>query len=372
MSLGKTFWELLRQRGESPALISVQEGPSGAVAESHTASRVQSQAIRLALALKREGMGPGERVLLTCPPGAEALMVALATWMLGSVTIHLEPGLSEALLIDALERSKAGWIVVDRLRTLGALELASGSSVKAARILMIEEAPKSSAPTVIGYAALMEAGLRFQGVGVSDLARTMFQIPPEARAAILYWSRDGELSAAALNHGELLSALAPLPLRWGFGADDVAFINMEIGGRNGLLATLRLMHQGLTLAFTAHQSLLMESARASRPSLLVMGPEDLGRLLEDLDRALNHTAVRGTLKRGLDWIGRQRQKRDEGEDALGQVVDRMDGWLERDLGGELVKALGGRLKRVWIPEGTLEKDTRALLQSAGVQIQEGN
>ncbi len=369
MSLGKMFWELLRKRGDQVALIKAQVRTDGRLeAVEWSSDRVQATAVRLALSLKRQGLGPGQRVLMACTTNAEALVVALSVWMLGGVTVHLEPGLEAGLLTQALERSKASWVVIDKLRTLGALEVASGASVAEAQILLLDPTQEAGkAARVSSYKDAVEEGKRLQVTGLSALARGMFEIPDDARAMILYWAQDeGGLGAAALAHSEMLTAMAPLPLSWGLKAGEVVFMEADLGSRAAVLTTLRLLHEGMAMAFAAPDRLL-ESAQLTRPVALLLDPEDLDGLLEALDRALNETAVRARLRQGLDWVGRQRRQ----QDALTKVVGRMDGWLERKLADELVKGLGGNLRMVWSPQRPLGQDAAALIASAGIAAVEG-
>ena len=367
MSLGRTFWDLLRQRGQETALIESGEGPSGLDHQPVPASTLQARAIRLALGLQSLGLGPGQRVLLACPPSCEAMLLAIGAWMTGAVTVHLEPGLSETAMAESISRSKAGWMVVDRLRTVAALTAVADATVKEAKIILTDEEPPET-PAVHTYEAVLKEGLGHQDK-ISALARTLFQIPVESRAAILYWETQ-EVKAVALTHEELIGALSPLPKRWGMESGESVLINMEMGGRNGLLATLRCLKHGLALVFAPDQSRVMETAAAVGPRILVMDPEDLDTLLENVDLAVNDTAVRKTLKKGLGWIDRQHRRRHEG--ASSQAVTRLDGWLERDLADVLVKSLGGRFSIYWSPDAALGDDTRALLEAAEIEIMEGN
>lgn len=360
-SLGRTFWEDLHQRDKAPAWILV--GRDGEVEAVKAASTLQREIVTLAIGLEKQGLKPGDRVLLASPAKGEALQMALATWMLGAVTVHLEPGLPAGPLKEALTRARAAWILVDEASTLGALELASEEAVGAAHLIFMT-APTSgvAGARMTSWAQLMEAGQRSLSVRLSGLARQIFAVPPDARAAIMYWAQGETLQAAAFDHDELLAALAPPPASWGLGPGTVATVDLGLGSRLGLLTTLRLLRHNITLSFP-DKAARLETIRGARPHLMVIDGAQVGSLLSVIDVQLNQgDDVRGKLKRGLGWLTRERQE----QPRLTEVVGRLDRWLERHLERELVGALGGRLSILWAPSGVIGEDARTLLGEAGV------
>lgn len=367
-SLGRGFWERLRTAGEKPAVLEVSDDPKGAQLKSLTADQLQREAVEIAIGLMRQGVGPSDRVLLVCPARSEVLSLALAVWMLGAVTVHLEAGLSEALLSEALGRMKATWIVADQMQTLTALEVANGEAVGAAHLLMID-APASLGARMVTWQQLREDGRKHRTVSQRAFGEMMFRVPPEARAMILYWEDAGALRAVALEHGETLEAMVPINPAWGLGGDAATFMDVGLSSREALLGTLRLLHHGHPLAFAQGQVSRIAAIRAARPGLLVIDARELDHLLVDLDRAQSESMdARALLHRGLDWVGRQRQDKD----ALAQAMGRVEGWLERRLAETLVKSLGGRLSRIWVHGGPLSPDAETLLKTAGVATARGD
>ncbi len=166
-NLGRFLGELWRREASQPALWGRGEG--GAL-EAWASGRALAQVTRLGVGLQAETLerggvtfaplAAGTRVLIAAPQEAEGLVMALAAWSVGAVTIHVAPDLPEELLGQALERMKAEVVLVDSRQTLGGLELASDAALREASVLMLEGAPEPAVPRVLGWGRALELGDR--------------------------------------------------------------------------------------------------------------------------------------------------------------------------------------------------------------------
>jgi len=374
-NLGRHFGDLLRSRADQPTSI-VGASRKGEPAELLNAGKVLAALTRLAVGLQpqtieREGLGitalaPGDRVLIACEPRLEALLFALATWSVGAVTIHIGSNVAGPQLSEALGRMKASTIVVDNRQSLGGLELAADDVVGNANIVILDDPPEAPLPRMIGYNQLLDAGGRHRAVGLDRFAKAIFAVPDHARAAILYWTEGDALAAAALDHHEIVAAMAPLPRAWGLSGADRVLTTLPLSDRESLLMTLRVLHQGLPIAWTGTGDLVAGVASVA-PRVLLTRSGTLEVLLDSLDRAQDDLSMRGALRKGLGWLERRRAEEGEGEGG-GVVTDRLGGWAERGLASMLKRDLGGQLDVIWCDGPPPSAEARALLEAAGVTL----
>lgn len=364
-NLGRTFWERLGQIQQQDALWMGSPKP-----EPIPGARLQGILAHLAIGLRESGLASGQRVLLRGGPSPEALLLALATWMLGAVTVHLSPDTPPEHQRQAFSRVKADWIIARDPRALAELELLDAEAVQRAQLLLLRDAPQKPGARVTSYDALEALGRKKRDLRMNALASQIMAVPRDARAAILYWSDAQELRAAALTQEELLAGLAPLPASWAAQPGQAALLLCSLDERPGLLATLRLALQGYALAFAPTPDALTQVAQAAAPALLVGQGDQLGAALEVVDQQIQSQSLRGTLRKGLGWLERRAQP--QADEALDKAVSRVERWLERDLAQELAPALGHKLRLVWSLDPCPE-DVRQLLQQAKLRLeQEGS
>lgn len=279
-SVGRTFWESLRARGDAIALWTVDDDGDG-VPEAIASSRLQSLAAQVAIGLTTVEMRPGDRVLVHGPLSPETLVLSLAAWMLGAVTVHADPEMPETLLGEALGRVKANWIVVPHPKALADLELASGDALAAAHVIVLAGAPATPVPRMTAYAEISEQGRKNRTTGIEAFARAVFAVPGDARASILYWQRksNGELGAAALSHADLLEGLGTLPKAWGIEVADRVLLDVHTGMRTGLFAMLQLLDAGCGLLLDARV------ASVVKPTVLVATSKGMERVVAEAEAA---------------------------------------------------------------------------------------
>lgn len=336
-SVGRTFWEGLRVRGDAPALWVLDQDGDG-VPDGVTSARLQSMAAQIAIGLTELELTAGQRVLVHAPLGPESLLVSLAAWMLGAVTVHVDPSMSAENLGTALGRMNAGWIVVPDVPSLADLELASGDSLSAAHVLVLGAGPAEPVPRITPFSEIKSLGRKFRATGTAKLAKAVFAVPGDARAAILYWQRksNGELGAAALNHADLLAGLGTLPTSWGIGIDDCALLDVQCGTRMGLFATLQLLHAGCALLLTP------VGAREVRPTLLVSANAGMERFIAEVEAEMEGKLT----SRVRERLGR------ESDPARG-----------------VSKHLGKSVRLAWCLDAPSER-TRGVFERAGIRLVE--
>ncbi|MBH23221.1 MAG: hypothetical protein CMH57_01930 [Myxococcales bacterium] len=358
-NLGRSLTEALRARGSEVVALS----PGDEALREWTAHQLQDHIVRMALGLSHEGLQKGDRVLLASGANLELFMIQVAVWALGAVTVHLDDGLSEAQMGEALGRVKARWMVLESRQTLGALELMNGEAVSQATLVMRQQGDaERQASRVLSVSGLLELGRKRRLYDLNELAQRMYQVPEEARAAIVYWPGEG-LEAAALSHHDLMGAQAPLPVGWGVKVGDRALVTTPPGSRVGVIASLRLLAHRVALVFPEPDAPLHRLTRQARPHGVVGRSSDLGRLWEQLHSwRQSERSVRGAFMRGLGWLGRKVDEKDEEEGA-----PTLEWLLEQGELLGLAKDLGEKLRWVWCLEGELASPLRAQFEHAGAR-----
>ncbi|MEL6180205.1 MAG: AMP-binding protein, partial [Myxococcota bacterium] len=362
-NLGRALTEALRTRNsEETAVVPAADGTS----QSLTALQMQDRIIRLALGLSHEGLKGGDRVLLAGGLSLDMLVVQTAVWALGAVTIHLDDGLSGDHMAEALGRVKAQWMAVDDRQTLGALELMDGHAVSQATLVMRRaEDAERQASRVLSLPTLLELGRKRRLYDLNELAQSMFQVPSEARAAILYWPSDEGLGAAALSHRDLLDAQVPLPAAWGIKVGDHVLMTTSPGSRDGLIAVLRLLAHRTVLVFPEPERPLHVWMKTTRPHGVVGRAPDLRRVWERLHEEHDgQRSVRRLVKRGLNWLGRRIEPGTPSEEETDQPPPTLEQRIEQGtfLGKET--DFGDRLRWVWCSDGELEPPLQTLFAQA--------
>ncbi|HEX9624441.1 MAG TPA: amino acid adenylation domain-containing protein [Streptosporangiaceae bacterium] len=162
----------------------VAEGSDGEL----TGAQVRATAQRIAAAIRRHGVGPGDRVAILLPRGARLLPAILGVWSVGASYVPLDSIYPDQRLATMLGDSGAVAIVVD-----------SGSADAPGL-------PSAAAPIpIVDLKALGEAE-----AGEGD---PLFDLPPSATAVTIFTSGStGRPKGVSVPHGgiaALLNAVAP-------------------------------------------------------------------------------------------------------------------------------------------------------------------
>ncbi|MBN9606303.1 MAG: acyl--CoA ligase [Actinomycetales bacterium] len=145
----------LDARPEAPALTAGRETLSGA--------RLAGRIRRVAAGLAAEGLRPGERVLFSVRPGADALVLALGIVLARGVVVFADPGAGAALFRARAALAAPRWIAAESLLYLAS----SGPLRPLARRRGLELAPYSR---LLPEARHVSAGRRLPGVPRGALA----------------------------------------------------------------------------------------------------------------------------------------------------------------------------------------------------------
>ncbi len=356
-NLGRYFWDVWTTRSTEPLLHLHNQ------AKPLTGSRLSGLVAHLAIGLREAGVEPGQRILIEADARSETLLLCIASWMLGAVTIMVAPNTPDALMAQALERMKATWILADQPSSLARLELLGEDALRQAQIILLEGLPKEPPARMTSYELIETQGRKLRDRRMKDLAKAMMEVPSDARTTILYWAEGEELKAAALTQEDLMVGLVPLPASLGLSRSDPLMIMAPLQDRSVLLTCLQALSQGHLLGFAHHTEQGPEQLKQHKPVMLLANADMLEALIKEIDHNLQEGSMRGTLKRSLGWIGKHTQDKAEVDEHLQQVQQ----WLSHNIADELVPALGGALRLVNL-KGEASKDLTTLLTQASVRI----
>lgn len=219
---------------------------------------VLDAAVRLAGALQRLGVGPGDRVALVLPSCPQAVLTLFATWRLGAVAVPLNPLLTAAELHEQLADCGVR-VVVCLDKTYQAVTAArAGTSVEAVVVTSVADYLPTLRRNLLRLplpaararrAQLVEAVPRAEGVhAFLPMLRAGGAAPPhpghpDEAAVILYTGgTTGRTRGAVLSHTNLAA-----------NAHQVrAWLPDAVPGREVTLGVLPLFHSyGLTFCVTA-------------------------------------------------------------------------------------------------------------------------
>ena len=105
MNLAGPFLEVLRKRGQQPAIIE----PSG---EHVTYAELLRQIEGFAEDLRQRGFQPGDGVVIQVPNGVSFAVATVASLALGGVVVLSEPGLGDEVYLERLEAARPKWVFV--------------------------------------------------------------------------------------------------------------------------------------------------------------------------------------------------------------------------------------------------------------------
>ncbi len=225
----------------------------------------------VALALRRRGVEPGDRVALLAADTAEAVVVIHAVRLAGAVLVPLPRRSPPPELEGLLGRVRPALLVHDAstaavARALGAGALGSGQLVASAEV-----------------AALWGSSARGGAIARDDLPGTL---DPEAPAAVLFTSGTTGLPRPAVLVGRNLLAsaeawngfLAPRP-------EDVWLATLPLSHVAGLGILVRATLAGLPVVLHERfdPAAVLDALVRAKVSYLSLVPTQLGRLLELAD-----------------------------------------------------------------------------------------
>jgi fatty-acyl-CoA synthase len=236
-----------------------------------TFAQLDAAADRWAVALRRNGIGPGKHVGLLAANGVDWPAAAFGTWRAGAALVPISTFVAARELEELLHHADVDLLITQsRLRShdyFGMIDKVDTSRV--GRIVVLGEIAGRHTPsqTFLGAAG--------DGAVQADV--------PEAIACILYTSgTTGRPKGVRLSHRAILATVAPTALRSGLTADDSMLSTLPLFWVAGLvIRALPTWATGSAMlfvdAFTPEAILSTLSAR--RPTALHLRPPQVTEIL---------------------------------------------------------------------------------------------
>jgi malonyl-CoA/methylmalonyl-CoA synthetase len=220
---------------------------------------------RMANALARLGVKPGDRVAAQIEKSVEAIVLYLATVRAGGVFLPLNTGYTPAEIEYFLDDAEPAVFVCDPAR-LDALQPVADAA--GARVLTLDA---NGAGTLTEAAAAESDNFATVERSADDLA------------ALLYTSgTTGRSKGAMLTHGNLVSNTEGLRETWAYTADDVLIHALPIFHTHGLfVATNVTLFSGASMLFLPRFDVDRIFALLPRATVLMGVPTFYVRLLQD-------------------------------------------------------------------------------------------
>ncbi|EKF18560.1 malonate--CoA ligase [Nitratireductor pacificus] len=213
-----------------------------------------AQSARLAGALTRLGVQPGDRVAVQVEKSPEALMLYLATVRAGAIYLPLNTAYTLAELDYFIGDAEPRLVVCTPAMREGVLSIATGAQA------LVETLDQNGEGSLLTLAA-------GEADAFDDVARG-----PDDLAAILYTSgTTGRSKGAMLSHDNLLSNAETLREYWRFSADDRLIHALPIFHTHGLfVASNVVLLSGASMFFLPGFS-AEEALRLMPVSTVMMG-----------------------------------------------------------------------------------------------------
>lgn len=195
---------LLRAGREDPSRIFLKT-QAGVI---WTFGDLESISGRMAQALQRLGISPGDRVAVQAPKSAELLALHVACARAGAVYLPLNPAYTDSEVAGLLDDAQPSLVVRD-----AALE-----------------GDRIDDQWLVTSLAMLAEGAPGEDEAFEDVTRS-----PDDSAAILYTSgTTGRPKGAVLSHGNLVFSAETLTRAWGFTRDDVLLHMLPLFHTHGL------------------------------------------------------------------------------------------------------------------------------------------
>jgi malonyl-CoA/methylmalonyl-CoA synthetase len=170
---------------------------------------------RVAHALTRRGVRPGDRVAVQVAKSHQAVLLYLACVRTGAVLVPLNPAYTDAEVARLLDDAEPALVIRDPART----------------------APVAAAPVITaddrGAGTLADLAVGLPGTFEDAPLR------PEDPAAVLYTSgTTGRPKGAVLSHGNLAANAVALHRAWGFGPGDTLLHALPVFHLHGLFVAI--------------------------------------------------------------------------------------------------------------------------------------
>lgn len=343
----------------NPRALVITRGGADTV---QTATQTAAQVHRVALALRRRGIGAGDAVAILAENRPEWLVADFGISFAGAAVVPLYMNLLPAQVGAILGDAKPRLVFASTPEQAAKVREAAGE--KGPEVVLMDPPPGTELP---------HAWERFLASGapgdadptLEDLAKAQ---KPEALASILYTSgTTGEPKGVLLSHRNLVSATAVLPMLGVRPGREQVLSFLPLAHIFGRVVDLALWGLGASIAYAPHIDELPKAFRHHRPTVFAAVPRIFEKAYAKVQEGLaTSPAWRRDLGRACIAAAGRRLRREAGP------MDQALAWLgDRLIFRRVREGLGGRLRLAISGGAPLSPDILGFFQAMGVPIYEG-
>jgi long-chain acyl-CoA synthetase len=342
---------------------------------------------RVAGYLCREGLAPGDRVVIVAENSAEWMASFLGCLMAGGVAVPLRGSLPPDEICRMMGEAGARVAVIQEPELLRRLERAGLGASEPASVLLVDDTPKPD----LALARAADARDDLEVTSFADLRSTPLpmgerdrirreadELSGDALAAIHFTTARGPGNplGVVFDHRRRLEAMRQLGDWLTLGRDEVPITVLPWSYPPSLLLSLRYLLSGVSNVLTASQPELPDERRAAEarvfenlrhtsPTSGLATPFAFERLLSRVTAGIDH--LPGHRREVFHWalrIGREYR-------AAGPAASRelRDGWTsaDRTIFSQIRADLGGRLRRIYSVGAPLPPHLVEFLEVIGLE-----
>ena len=325
---------------------------------------------RVARALERWGIAPGDRVALMADNGPHWPVVDFATLCRGAATVPVYPTLlpDQAAYVIADSGAKAAF--VHRRSMLADLLARRGELPAVERFVLIEgEAGGDAGESVTTLAAALEAGADADPDRFEAAARA---VADDDLASLVYTSgTTGKPKGAMLTHRNFVSnvctALTLLDIR----GDQTALSFLPLSHVFERMVTYTYFYRGLTIAYAESVQTVAQNLQEVRPHVFVSVPRVYEKVLARVREQAGASPLKKRIFGWAEGVGRRalpwRLREDHPSGLLGLELAVADGLVF----SKIKERLGGRFEFAVSGGAPLGRDVAEFFWGAGIPIYEG-
>jgi long-chain acyl-CoA synthetase len=325
---------------------------------------------RVARALERWGIAPGDRVALMADNGPHWPVVDFATLCRGAATVPVYPTLlpDQAAYVIADSGAKAAF--VHRRSMLADLLARRGELPAVERFVLIEgEAGGDAGESVTTLAAALEAGADADPDRFEAAARA---VAADDLASLVYTSgTTGKPKGAMLTHRNFVSnvctALTLLDIR----GDQTALSFLPLSHVFERMVTYTYFYRGLTIAYAESVQTVAQNLQEVRPHVFVSVPRVYEKVLARVREQAGASPLKKRIFGWAEGVGRRalpwRLREDHPSGLLGLELAVADGLVF----SKIKERLGGRFEFAVSGGAPLGRDVAEFFWGAGIPIYEG-
>jgi len=319
---------------------------------------------RFAAALRRWGVGRGERVVLVAENRWEWPVADFGILAIGAVCVPLYPTETVAQLAYMIRDSGAKVAVVSTKAQLRRMELIR-EQAGLERIVMMDAL--EGEPGADEFQVVLDN--ESPEYGNAELEADAHAAKPEDLATIIYTSgTTGESKGVMLTHGNIASNVNVSTIPFGFSSADSCISFLPLSHITARHLDYALFCYGATIAYCPNIMNLLNAMKQVKPTIFVGVP----RVFEKLRQSVEQKSAGSLVRRGiLDWavkVGtKNRAKIVRGE----QPKTISYGLAEKLVYGKIRQAFGGCVRLLISGGAPLGVDTANWFADMGIRIFEG-